>query len=208
MGVYWARWGDALIEAGFKPLEWNTRLDEKEILDAIVGLVRKYDRYPVRAEIQIESRNSTSIPVPNTLRRRLGTRAEVIRKLSEYCSSGEEFADVRTILAKELTKVVPRKPDEEVADFSKDQKHAGYVYLVKSGKLFKIGWSENHWRRKSELHKQTAEGITEVHTIVAIDDPQGIEKYWHERFDAKRQHGEWFDLSPEDVTAFKRRKYM
>ena len=85
---------------------------------------------------------------------------------------------------------------------------SGYVYLVKSGKLYKIGCSENHWRRKSELHKQTAEGITEIHTIAAIDDAPGIEKYWHERFKDKRQHGEWFDLSPEDISAFKKRKFM
>ena len=85
---------------------------------------------------------------------------------------------------------------------------SGYVYLVKSGKLHKIGCSENHWRRKSELHKQTAEGITEVHTISAIDDASGIERYWHERFKETRQHGEWFDLSPEEISAFKKRKSM
>jgi hypothetical protein len=79
---------------------------------------------------------------------------------------------------------------------------------VKSGKLYKIGYSDNHWRRKSELHKQTSEGITEVHTIAAIDDAPGIEKYWHERFKEKRQHGEWFDLSAEDISAFKKRKFM
>ncbi len=85
---------------------------------------------------------------------------------------------------------------------------AGYVYLLKSGKRFKIGHTRNHWQRKSTIHKQTAEGIEEVHTIAAIDDPAGIEKYWHDRFDDKRQHNEWFDLTPEDVNAFKKRKFM
>jgi hypothetical protein len=112
------------------------------------------------------------------------------------------------ILAKEVASVKPIRNHSEQAASSKNQLPTGYVYLVKSGKLYKIGYSENHWRRKSELHKQTAEGITEIHTIAAIDDAPGIEKYWHNRFSEQRQHGEWFNLSAEDISAFKKRKFM
>ena len=80
--------------------------------------------------------------------------------------------------------------------------------LVGKQERDKIGCSGNQWRRKSELHKRTAEDITDIHIIAAIDDLQGIEKYRLERFAAKRQHGEWFDPSPEDVSAFKKRKFM
>jgi hypothetical protein len=91
---------------------------------------------------------------------------------------------------------------------SRNEPPSGFVYLVKSGRRFKIGHTRNHWQRKSELHKQTAEGIKEIHTIAAIDDAPGIERYWHERFKDKRQHGEWFELSAEDINAFKKRKFM
>jgi hypothetical protein len=207
-GVHWARWSDALREAGFEPLKWNSAIDREAIFKHLANLIRKYQRYPARADIQMESRKNDAIPVPTTLRRRFGRKAEIISKLRDYCSANDEYADVVAILAEETSETRPKSNSGERVSTSKNQVPSGHVYLVKSGKLYKIGCSENHWRRKSELHKQTSEGITEVHTISAIDDAQGIERYWHERFKEKRQHGEWFDLSFEDIRAFKKRKVM
>ena len=208
LGVYWARWGDALTEAGFSPIEWVQPSDEEQMLIEIARLVRKYGQYPARAEILLEKRTNSAIPAPDVLLRRLGTKAEIVEKVRRYCDEQEEYADVSAILATaaRLEASSDGIPNGQAA--SKSQQVSGYVYLVKSGSRYKIGCSENHWRRKSELHKQTPEGITEIHTISAIDDPVGIERYWHERFKDKRLHGEWFDLSPEDISAFKKRKFM
>lgn len=207
-GTHWARWGDALTEAGFEPLEWTTGLTVEEILEVLANLVRKYGKYPTVSEILIEKKTNEQVPTPKALQRKLGAKAQAIKKLRDYCSFRQELSDVCAI----LTKGADDEANQDNATESKirggKSKPSGYVYLVKSGKLYKIGYSENHWRRKSELHKQTSEGITEIHTIAAVDDAPGIEKYWHERFKDKRQHGEWFDLSAEDISAFKKRKFM
>ena len=207
-GVHWARWSDALSEAGFEPLEWTVGLSEGEILGILVKLVRQYRRYPTTKEILIEKKANAAIPTPKAIVRKVGLKAETIRKLLDYCSSRADCADVAAILAQEPVSVEPENGAHESKLGWGKLKPSGYVYLVKSGKLYKIGFSENHWRRKSELHKQTSEGITEIHTIAAIDDALGIEKYWHEQFKGKRQHGEWFALSTEDISAFKKRKFM
>ena len=60
-------------------------------------------------------------------------------------------------------------------------------------------------RREGEIRVTLPDKINPIHTI-KTDDPFGVENYWHRRFSTKRKNGEWFSLSKQDVTSFKRWK--
>lgn len=83
----------------------------------------------------------------------------------------------------------------------------GCVYLLKSGRHYKIGRSNAVGRRERELQIQLPEKAEVVHEI-KTDDPVGIENYWHNRFADRRKNGEWFELTAKDIAVFKRRKFM
>ena len=81
----------------------------------------------------------------------------------------------------------------------------GTIYLIKSGRHYKIGKTYSLMRRESEIGRQRPDAYEIIHHF-QTDDPDGIEKYWHERFKGKELGHEFFALKREDIQAFQRRK--
>ncbi|RYC23688.1 GIY-YIG nuclease family protein [Ciceribacter ferrooxidans] len=198
-GKYWARWGDALTEAGYEPNSWTGKSDANVILSGVITACRRYGRFPTNAEISMLRVSDPTIPSPKTILGNMGGRAALITALMKYIGDDPQYSDVRAMLPA-ITQTASAPPKSaKLID--------GHVYLIKSGEFYKIGRSDALERRVKEIRIALPDAATLLHSIVT-DDPPGIEAYWHRRFADQRANGEWFKLTPDDVKAFMRRKFQ
>lgn len=83
-GKYWARWGDALVEAGYSQNEWQSAHDKSHIFQNLLQLIRKHNKFPTPAEMGLERRSNPDFPSYDSIIR-LGNKPELIRELLKYC---------------------------------------------------------------------------------------------------------------------------
>jgi hypothetical protein len=201
-GIYWGRWSEALCEAGFAPNQLTEAYSKTELLDKFAELALELGRLPTSADMRLKARQDPQFPHDKTFRR-LGSKAEIVEQLTEHCR-------VRTGLENVVHwcgEYAPRNRNVRNKSEAIEEVEIGYVYLVKSGRFYKIGRTNSVGRREYELAIQLPEQAKTIH-VIRTDDPEGIEAYWHKRFAPKRKNGEWFELDAPDIAVFKRRKFM
>jgi hypothetical protein len=202
LGKHWARWGEAVLEAGYTPNQMTEAYDETDLLEKFVQLSRELKRLPTDKDLRLKAYNSTQFPDSRTFRK-FGRKSELVERVVEYCRTREGHEDIAALCEGHT----PRRYEGVGESVPAEEGEIGFVYLMKSGKFYKLGRSNSAGRREYELGIQLPEKLATVH-VIRTDDPTGIEAYWHNRFEAKRKNGEWFDLDAADVSAFKRRKFM
>jgi hypothetical protein len=195
---YWPRWSDAVRAAGLEHSNrFNAAIPEETLLEKLVSLVRELGKFPVVGDLRVKARADSAFPAPETFRRFGGMRHLAERVKTFAFQHG--YQDVVALCPESAVAPVSVKPSRLV--------EIGAVYLMKSGRYFKIGHTNAVGRREREIALQLPQKIKVLHEI-RTDDPHGIEDYWHRRFAARRANGEWFDLAPDDVATFRRRKTM
>lgn len=197
-GIYFARFGDAQKEAGFAPNQFiRVAYTDEFLIKKMIELVRKLGKFPTSREIRVERMSGMELPNESAFLR-LGTRKQRAQKIMEYCKTRNTYDDITQIceFALEIS-------DQEVnVDADRTNREFGEVYLMRSGRYYKIGKTHDVVRRGSEIRIQLPEKMALIHAI-KTDDPSGVESYWHRRFESRRMRGEWFNLSSADVKAFK-----
>ena len=202
---YWARWGFALAEAGFSANQLTRPFETTELLQKYANLALEIGRLPSGGDLRVRHHADSQLPSRNTFESRFGSKSALVRKLIEFCRSDDNFQTVVGMCQAYLTSEA--RSTEGTAIKESKEREFGFVYLIKSGRSYKIGRSKAIGRRERQLKIQLPEPANTVH-VVRTDDPIGIEAYWHKRFEAKRKNGEWFELNAADVRAFKLRKFM
>jgi hypothetical protein len=198
-GVFWSKWGDALIDAGFEPNNWKSKGDTAQLLVRFAELTLTTGRIPTNSEIDLARRTDGSIPSSKYVLSHFGGKAGLASALIKLSIEEQKFAALREIIAEPVV--------EHQADQKAERLIDGWVYLLKSGDNYKIGRSDNLERRVKQISVAMPE-VTSLFHAIQTDDPVGIEEYWHKRLANRRLNGEWFKLTKSDIAAFKRRKFQ
>lgn len=78
----------------------------------------------------------------------------------------------------------------------------GYIYIVKAGELFKIGFSKTPRKRFRSFRTGSPVPLEIVFTM-KTPYYKMVEKVLHDHFALKRVHGEWFALTDRDIAYVK-----
>jgi hypothetical protein len=197
-GGFWRSWGAFQTAAGHLPNSPTAKIDDETLLRRFAELAVELDHIPTQADLSLKRKEDDSFPDKLGFGR-WGDRNSLLSKVAEYCDGKGQFASVTQLLTQGISKTLDRRIDS--------LQIKGFVYLLRSGKQFKLGRTNAIGRRLRELAIQLPKKPDTVH-VIETDDPEGIEQYWHRRFADKRQGGEWFTLSAEDVSAFKKRGFQ
>lgn len=198
-GVFWTKWSDALIDAGFTPNDWQSKSDTAQVLEKFAEMALAYGRVPTRSEIDLARRADNLVPSSKYVVSHFGGKDGLASALIALAEQDIRFASLKEI----VTEPDLRHSTEAKASRLID----GWVYLLKSGDNYKIGRSDNLERRVKQITVAMPDATNLFHAI-QTDDPVGIEEYWHKRFADRRLNGEWFKLTKSDIAALKRRKFQ
>lgn len=203
-GKYWARWTDAVREAGYTPNLMNQKIAEENILSKAAEFVRELGYFPVRDEINLRARTHSDFPVWHTIKKRYGGMPQFAAALLEFSKRFKDEA---------LSKICEQRMSRETVKPSSDRTpiappaKVGFVYLKYSPslRLYKIGKADDAERRGAGISLLLPEDLVPKHEI-KTDCPYILEKYFEKRFRAKKKKGEWYDLRAEDIEVFKKRR--
>ena len=203
-GKIWARWSDALKDAGFESNMMTVKLSSEEILKKIAQCCLDFGKIPSGRDMRIYGKNKIGFPADKTIRNHFRSNKGLRSALRDWASlpNNADYAEIVALLPSESATSESATPKVNLS-----AKIDGHVYLIKAGDYYKIGRSDELERRVKEIRIALPQAAILEHTI-ATDDPPGIEAYWHRRFADRRANGEWFKLSKADVLAFKKRKFQ
>ncbi len=211
-GVYWHRWSDAVEEAGFAPVRARAETEQRDLYESLAALVRELGHFPNRLELQRRDEWEGPKVPENISSRVIEDKRGTARKLLAFCEARRGYEDIARICNAVIAPAVERPDVRDRTPMAN-----GFVYLLQRGRYYRLAHTSAMDGRKDELRGQLAEPATVIHEI-ETDDPVGLTAYWQLRFEERRKDtvskdtvGKdtvWFDLTAEDVAAFRRRRFM
>jgi hypothetical protein len=113
----------------------------------------------------------------------------------------ERAASIQKAIDSMIGPLKRRPPRAPVVRYHAPEQPGGYVYFLKCGQFYKIGRSKSLKQRFMGFPFPEKPRLIKV---VRCLDYGILEKALHALFAHKRTHGEWFDLSEDEVLQAKR----
>src|SRR5438309_8040327 len=76
-GKYWARWSDAVREAGLKPNQKKVAYADDFLIERLILFARELGHFPVSGDLRLKARNESDFPSHNVFNR-LGSKRHLV----------------------------------------------------------------------------------------------------------------------------------
>jgi hypothetical protein len=124
----------------------QTKTSDEVLIEKYIGFARELGRFPLEGEIRRKARSDASFPSHSSFYR-FGGKQKLLAALDAYCRKTPGCEDVLALCVDQESASprasTERRREAEVA--------TGFVYLMKSGRHYKIGRTNSIGRRGSEL---------------------------------------------------------
>ena len=155
--------------------------------------------------VETSDGNLTWIPVDNQCNPLNGEQiSSVIAALDYFNKQSPEINEwLHEKLISEFGSCLGAEPYTKQTKKKRKDQRPGHIYLVKMGTYYKIGMTRHDPYLRAKQIFSTLPPVKPV--LLAYfdsDTPDVEEEKWHLAFGDKRLHGEWFELTSEDVQAF------
>jgi hypothetical protein len=91
---FWARWGDAVREAGLEPNEFKAAYDDETLLDCVAQLTREMGRLPAWSDLRVKAYSDQSFPSKDSFLRRFRSKEILVKMLLDHCRAKGGWDDV------------------------------------------------------------------------------------------------------------------
>ena len=162
----------------FLPCAFSSENRRESILPAFASLVERLKKWPTQNDLLLERGRDSSFPSLKVVQR-LTKTPSFTSKLLAYCSDDEKLSTAARIATERI------EAQEAEPSLLGRASINDYVYILRSGRRYKIGHTTSPSHRHREVRLDLPDPIILVHAI-PTDDPIGIESYWHLRFSSKR----------------------
>ncbi len=93
-GIYWARWSDAVREAGLEPNDYQAKLDPDLMMAKLAAALRHYGRMPTFAEMRLYGQSDPTFPSDRTIAKHFKGMKDMKQRLAAWMSERSDYADI------------------------------------------------------------------------------------------------------------------